>query len=126
LSGVEEHKRDQEPPDATIAVQKRVDGLELHLGDRGFDERRQAVVRGMVEALERGHAMLDVLRRGGTKLAVPGRVPPIQFWLRRNSPGCLSAPRPRASSYSCTSRSRRLENGKPSRIRAMPCSRAAT
>ena len=64
LSGVEEHKRDQEPPDATIAVQKRVDGLELHLGERGFDERRQAVVRGMDEALERGHAMLDVLRRG--------------------------------------------------------------
>src|SRR5664279_4075830 len=30
---------------------------------------------------------------GGTKIAVPGRVPPIQFWLFLNSPGCLSLPR---------------------------------
>ena len=35
---------------------------------------------------------------GGTNLAVPGRAPPIQFWERRNSPGSLSAPRPRARS----------------------------
>ncbi len=27
---------------------------------------------------------------GGTKCAFPARVPPIQFWLRRNSPGRLS------------------------------------
>ena len=25
---------------------------------------------------------------------IPGRVPPIQFWLSQNSPGCLSLPRP--------------------------------
>jgi hypothetical protein len=31
---------------------------------------------------------------GGTKAALPGRVPPTQFWLRRISPGCLLAPRP--------------------------------
>jgi hypothetical protein len=30
---------------------------------------------------------------GGAKAALPGRVPPTQFWLRRISPGCLSAPR---------------------------------
>jgi len=28
----------------------------------------------------------------GTKRALPGRVPPSQFWLRRNSPGALSPP----------------------------------
>jgi len=31
----------------------------------------------------------------GTKRALPGRVPPSQFWLRRNSPGALSPPRAR-------------------------------
>jgi hypothetical protein len=34
---------------------------------------------------------------GGTKAALPGRVPPIQFWLRRNSPGIWLLPRPLAS-----------------------------
>jgi hypothetical protein len=35
----------------------------------------------------------------GTKCALPGLVPPIQFCDRRNSPGCFSLPRPRASNF---------------------------
>ena len=35
---------------------------------------------------------------GGTKSALPGRVPPIQFCVRRNSPGAFSPPRPAAMS----------------------------
>ena len=31
---------------------------------------------------------------GGTKTALPGRLPPIQFCERRNSPGALLLPRP--------------------------------
>ena len=34
---------------------------------------------------------------GGTKRAVPGRLPPIQFCEVRNSPGALSVSRPRES-----------------------------
>src|SRR2546425_465908 len=30
---------------------------------------------------------------GGTKRALPGRVPPTQFWVRRNSPGAWLPPR---------------------------------
>ncbi len=35
---------------------------------------------------------------GGPKTALPGRLPPTRFWLRRNSPGSFSLPRPRARS----------------------------
>ena len=31
---------------------------------------------------------------GSTKAALPGLLPPIQFWLCLNSPGCLPLPRP--------------------------------
>ena len=36
-SCVEEHQHDQEPPDPTVAVQKRVNGLELGVDERGPD-----------------------------------------------------------------------------------------
>ncbi|MCG3170431.1 MAG: hypothetical protein CALGDGBN_01981 [Pseudomonadales bacterium] len=48
---------------------------------------------------------------GGTKAALPWRVPPIQFWLRRNSPGVSVLPRPLASSTPCTSRISRSDSG---------------
>ena len=50
---------------------------------------------------------------GGTKLALPGRVPPIQFCDRRISPGCLSAPRTPRISRLCASQSSRELSGKP-------------
>src|SRR5216683_2802182 len=50
---------------------------------------------------------------GGTKAALPGRVPPIQFWLRRISPGCLFAPRPPFISLRWASFRSRIESGGP-------------
>src|SRR3989304_3601219 len=51
----------------------------------------------------------------GTKTAVPGRVPPIQFWLRRTSPGCLLAPRTPRVNRRCASLSMRIESGRGGR-----------
>ena len=63
---------------------------------------------------------------GGTKAAVPGREPPIQFCERRNSPGDFVLPRPRDSRTPCISRTRRFDSGNPSCRRRRPCSSAAT
>ena len=64
---------------------------------------------------------------GGTKAALPGRVPPIQFWLRRNSPGSLSLPRPLGEQLGVhLADQARCTAGSPPRSRARPCSRAAT
>ena len=57
---------------------------------------------------------------GGTKAALPGRDPPIQFCDRRNSPGVMAAPRPFANNLACISRMRRFEIGKPPRNRLTP------
>ena len=59
----------------------------------GPDQRRHAAGLGVEEPLQRRHAG----RRPGVAAAarsgaLPGRVPPIQFWLRRNSPGYLPLP----------------------------------
>ena len=63
---------------------------------------------------------------GGTKVALPGRVPPIQFCDRRKFPGSCSLPRPPAMSRRCTSRSSRFDSGNPASSRSRPCSSAAT
>src|SRR3546814_10020613 len=49
---------------------------------------------------------------GGTNSALPGRVPPIQFCDRLNSPGLLVPPRPLCSKRSCISRMRRSDSGR--------------
>ena len=48
-AGVDQHQNDQQPAEAAVAVEKRVDCLELHVG------------------------------QGGANQALLGRVPPIQF-----------------------------------------------
>lgn len=50
---------------------------------------------------------------GGANKALPGRLPPIQFWLRRTSPGCLVAPRTPCIRRRWVSFSNRMERGKP-------------
>ena len=61
---------------------------------------------------------------GGTKLASARGQPagPIQFWLRRNSPGVAMSPR---ISFSCSSRTVRRESGSL-RTRSTPYSSATT
>src|SRR5205807_4929523 len=39
-----QQERDEQATDAAVAVEKRVDGLELDVHERGADERRQVVV----------------------------------------------------------------------------------
>jgi hypothetical protein len=56
-----EQERDQQPPDAAVAVEERVNRLELDVGQRDLDERWQVVV-AMEELLQlaerRGHHMV--------------------------------------------------------------------
>ena len=89
---------DQQAAETSVAVQEGVDGLELGVGQRDPDERRQPRRFGVNEALEVGKQIRYLLRGGGTKTALPGRVPPIQFCERLSSPGCLPAPRTPSSS----------------------------
>jgi hypothetical protein len=76
---IAEQERDQEPPHASVAVEKGVDGLELYVGEPGAHEDRQPVSFGVEEALERRHAVLDRGVGWRHEVRVPGRVPPIQF-----------------------------------------------
>ena len=58
-AGVAEEQRDQQPPDAAVAVEEGVDGLELHVRERRLDEHRQVVAVVVQEALQGGHAVGD-------------------------------------------------------------------
>jgi len=64
---------------------------------------------------------------GGTKVALARVQPggPIQFWLRRNSPGVAVSPRTPRINRSCSSVTSRSDRGRVSR-RWIPCSRATT
>lgn len=39
--GIDQHQHDQQPAQSAVAVQKRVDGLELHVGQGGPHQHRQ-------------------------------------------------------------------------------------
>ena len=69
---------DEEPSHAPVAIQKRVDGFELHVRERRLDERPRGVRRVQV-ALQRAHAGFDFLRRRGHELGVarPGAAEPV-------------------------------------------------
>jgi len=66
------------------------------------------------------HSEIAWVCGGGTKAALPGRVPPSQLWERRKRPGSLPAPRPRERRTPWISRIRRLERGKPAASRVSP------
>ena len=75
-------------PDAAVAVEERVDRLELRVGERGLDERRQRVV--VEELLPRRRGSPSARRAAAARSVASASVHPagpIQFWLRRNSPG---------------------------------------
>ena len=78
--------------------------------------RRFGVDEGFQIAKPRRHQV----RGGGTNNAVPGLVPPIRFWLRRNSPGSFSSPRPLASRTARISLISRSERGNCRAARAAP------
>ena len=65
-------------PQPAVAVQKRVDGFELHMRQPGLCENGKSVVRGVDEPLQIGHAFLDKVGRrrhegriAGTRTADP-------------------------------------------------------
>ena len=124
-----EQERDEQPPDAPVP-RPETDGWSSNWTCARPARSRAESLRSLrvPEALQVRHALADpVGRRGHEVRPRPACSPPIQFWERRNSPGLLPAPRPRASSRPWISQMRRAESGKSSpRIRAKPCSSAAT
>ena len=115
-----QEKRDEQTSEPAIAVEERMDRLELHMGQGSLDQQRQARGVFVEKRFQIGHARLDLAGRWWHEVGLTRTRAPIQFWLRRNSPDSFSLPRPRAISLACISRSRRLHKGNPSRRRAMP------
>ena len=81
-ASLDQHQHDQQPAQATIAVQKRVDGLELHVGQGGPHQHRQGVRTiwsAMDEVLQLAHARTyQPLRRWHEAgVARPGAADPL-------------------------------------------------
>ena len=89
-------------------------GIEQH---RPLDYLRDtaAIVRALLSGDDAGYAGAAYRLAPGVRLRypLPGRVPPIQFWLRRISPGCLLAPRLPFISRRWASFRSRIESGSP-------------
>jgi hypothetical protein len=97
----------------------------LHVSQRSRYEHGILRARLVKGALERRHQLIDQRRRRRYEVRVPRPGPADPVLRSSDSPGCFSLPRPRARSFSCISRMRRFESGKPSRSLAIPCSSAA-
>ena len=67
---VAEQHRDEEAAGAAVAVEERVDGLELRVGEAGADEGGHVVV--VKEEFERAHAREDLVGRGRDEEGVAG------------------------------------------------------
>ena len=67
--GIHQHQHDQHTAKATVAVRKRVDGLQLDMGQGSFDQNGQ-VVFGMDEPLKIGDAIRHLFRWWGNKVRV--------------------------------------------------------
>jgi hypothetical protein len=82
----------EQASDAAVAVEVRVDGLELHVQEPGRTSggSKSSACRYFSNPPSSSPSACG---GGGTYAALPGRLPPIQFWLRRTSPGSFSAPR---------------------------------
>ena len=74
-----------------LVVDRYADVLVAQFLAAGVERWREAILDALAE-LTGCTAVYE--RSDGTYSAFPGRVPPIQFWLRRNSPGSFSLPRP--------------------------------
>ena len=87
-----QEKRDQEPPDTSIAVEIRVDCFELYVQQTRSYEIWKRVI-GMDVLFKMGQQLRVACPAAAERrLHSPGRFPPSQFWLRRTSPGRLLAP----------------------------------
>jgi hypothetical protein len=70
---------DQQPAKAAIAVEKRVDGLELHMGQRRLEQYRSRLGLVVKETFELAHAFEHVFsgRRNKGRIARPGAADPV-------------------------------------------------
>ena len=73
-------QRDQQAPEPSIAIEEWVDGFELHMSERGFEQRWCRLGHVVEKVLELLQALVELVRR------------------RRNSPGVRLDPRPSSSS----------------------------
>ncbi len=62
-----QQERDQQPTQAAVAVEERVDRLELDVDETGFDEQREVRPLLMQEQLKGAHAIENELRRRRNK-----------------------------------------------------------
>jgi len=74
-----EDERDEQPAESPVAVEERVDRLELNVRKRGLYERGRIHRPVVKEFFEVPMHAITLSAGGGTKAAFPGRVPPIQF-----------------------------------------------
>ena len=74
----QQQQRDQQSAKPPVAVEERVDRLELDVDQAGLDQGGQAIGRVVDEQLELAHALLDdVRRRDERRVAGPGAAYPV-------------------------------------------------
>jgi hypothetical protein len=66
-----EQQGNEQASKATIAVEKRMDGLELHMSQRGFEQEGQTCIILMKEGFQCSHAGFDFLRRWRDETGIP-------------------------------------------------------
>ena len=66
-----EQQGNEQATEATVAVEKRMDGLKLHMGQSGFEQDGQTSVILVEEGFQCGHAGFDRLRRWWHKTGIP-------------------------------------------------------
>ena len=77
----------EEPPESAVAIEKRVNGLELAVQKSGPDQQGQLWLFVMNVDLPVGERRLPVLNGCGTNRAMAGLSVPIQFCETRSPPG---------------------------------------
>ena len=105
---VEDNDQSSQP---AVAVQEWVDGFELIVDQRDFEEVRDVglvIVDELLKIAHEGRHLL-VMRRNKRGMLQADADP---VWLVRNSPGCLCVPRTPCKSTACVSRSKRFDNGR--------------
>lgn len=81
-----DQESDQQPPDATVAIEKRVDGLELHVSQSGPHQGRQ-VARAMNPLVELAESTGNLFRRGRNERRVSRPCPSDPVLRSANGPG---------------------------------------
>ncbi len=102
----------QQSSHPAVSVEEGMYGFELSVREPNLDEQRQVIV-AVDEGLEITESLGTSSGGGGTNVARASDEPsgPIQFWLRRNSPGVNWEPRTPCSNSACISRISRTDTG---------------